>query len=486
LPANRPERDVKALAGQWGIGLLLAGLMAWFWHLQDVAAVHPAASTRNAAAFVLFVSWAAFTMFLARRGRSPGVHDAGGILIVHASQTGFATELAGRTAQALQEGGLAVDLRAIDEVTPVMLARVARVLFVVSTTGEGDAPDIATAFRGEAMHAPLSLNGLGYGVLALGDRDYEDFCAFGRDLDAWLRTSGAMPLFDRVEVDNGDEGALRHWQHQITRIAGTTGAADWTRPAYQPWRLLDRRLLNPGSAGRPCFHVALAPEDPAHLAWEAGDIVEIGPRNAPGDDTAVPHREYSIASVPADGSLQLVIRQMCGADGRLGVGSGWLTEHAPVGGTVDVRVRRNANFHAPSDDRPMLLVGNGTGIAGLRALLKARMARGHLRNWMIFGERHAHIDRLHVDELERWRGVGGIERLDLVWSRESQGSRYVQDRLRAAADDVRRFVTEGASVYVCGSLAGMAPGVDAALRAILGDARMNELASSGRYRRDVY
>jgi sulfite reductase (NADPH) flavoprotein alpha-component len=39
---------------------------------------------------------------------------------------------------------------------------------------------------------------------------------------------------------------------------------------------------------------------------------------------------------------------------------------------------------------------------------------------------------------------------------------------------------------VCGSLAGMAPGVDAALREVLGDATVNDLASSGRYRRDVY
>jgi sulfite reductase (NADPH) flavoprotein alpha-component len=32
----------------------------------------------------------------------------------------------------------------------------------------------------------------------------------------------------------------------------------------------------------------------------------------------------------------------------------------------------------------------------------------------------------------------------------------------------------------------MAPGVDAALRHILGDARVDDLAATGRYRRDVY
>ncbi|MGE7138109.1 sulfite reductase subunit alpha [Luteibacter sp. NPDC031894] len=434
----------------------------------------------------LVLAWVVFTVAFARRGVRGGGQDAGGILVIHASQTGFATELADRTAGALRAGGLEADVRAIDQLSPEALARASRALFVASTTGEGDAPDAATGFRTLAMRAPVALQGLGYGVLALGDRDYDDFCAFGRELDAWLRASGATPLFDRVDVDNGDAASLRHWQHHVTHLAGNVGMADWTRPAYQSWRIVERRLLNAGSAGRPCYHLALAPDDAAHLAWEAGDIAEVGPRHARTDATVLPHREYSIASLPSDGALHLVVRQMRDADGRLGMGSGWLTEHARIGDPIDVRVRRNAGFHAPPDDRPLLLIGNGTGIAGLRALLKARIARGHVRNWLLFGERHAAVDRLHVDELEQWTAEGGIERLDLVWSREGRGPRYVQEKLRMAAAEVRGVVAEGASVYVCGSLAGMAPGVDAALREVLGDATVNDLASSGRYRRDVY
>ena len=49
-------------------------------------------------------------------------------------------------------------------------------------------------------------------VLALGDREYTQFCAFGHQLDDWLRRQGATSLFDLVEVDNADDSALRHWQ----------------------------------------------------------------------------------------------------------------------------------------------------------------------------------------------------------------------------------------------------------------------------------
>ena len=62
-------------------------------------------------------------------------------------------------------------------------------------------------------------------------------------------------------------------------------------------------------------------------------------------------REYSIASVAADGVLQLIVRQAVQADGSLGLGSGWLTEHLPTGGQVLARVRRNSGFHLLDDDR---------------------------------------------------------------------------------------------------------------------------------------
>lgn len=473
--------------GQIAIGIALAAVATWFATLHDFTGTQASDWPRTGLASAMVVGWAVLTVTLHRR-RAPVAVATGSdtIHVVYATQTGYAAELANLTAATLRHGGDAVALQSIDTLTPATLQGAKRMLFIASTTGEGDAPDPATGFSRDVMAGALALQGLSYGLLALGDHDYEDFCAFGHDLDRWLRSSGAVPAFDLVEVDNGDPGALRHWQHHVAEWAGSPEAPDWVRPAYQSWRLVERRLLNPGSAGGPCFHIALAPVDAAHLRWDAGDVVEIGPRRGRDDEQIHPHREYSIASLPSDKTLHLVVRQQRDATGSLGLGSGWLTALADIGDAVDLRVRRNEGFHAPGDDRPMLLIGNGTGIAGLRALLKERVARGHVRNWLIFGERHAGVDRLHVDELERWRADGRVERLDLVWSRETQGPRYVQDRLRAEADDVRSYVDDGAAIYVCGSLAGMAPGVDAALRGILGERAVDDMLADGRYRRDVY
>ena len=73
-----------------------------------------------------------------------------------------------------------------------------------------------------------------------------------------------------------------------------------------------------------------------------------------------------------------------------------------------------------------------------------------------------------------------------MYSRDGAGRVYVQDRLRDAGQVLREWVAEGAVVYVCGSLVGMAGGVDAALREVLGSDAVDELLVLGRYRRDVY
>jgi sulfite reductase (NADPH) flavoprotein alpha-component len=421
------------------------------------------------------------------------VEDDPALLVLHASQTGTAEALALRTAASLREAGCPAEARGLGSLAPSELALRRRVLFVVATYGDGDAPDAARAFARALRDTPPALPDLQYAVLALGDSDYDDsFCGFGRELDDRLRRTGARPLFDRVEVDNEDPAALRHWQHQLALFGDRSDIADWRPPDYRAWRLADRRLLNRGSVGGEAWLVELVPEDPADLRWQAGDVAEIGPRATAGNAATdaggapLPSREYSIASVPEDGRLQLIVRRMTYPDGRPGLGSGWLTCGVDIGGRVDLRVRANPGFRAPRDDRPVLLVGNGTGLAGLRALLKARIAAGHRRNWLLFGERSAAHDGFHSEELEAWRRQGDLQRLDLVFSRDQPERRYVQHALADAAEEVRRWIAEGAAIYVCGSLRGMASGVDETLERILGRATLDAMAADGRYRRDVY
>ena len=445
---------------------------------------------RWGSAIALVAAWAGLCAAMLRR--KPGVAAGGDAdwLVVYASQTGNAEYLAQRTAATLATGGLSARALSIADLDAGTLGRATRALFIASTYGEGDSPDAAARFAGVTMSGnPVAggadLSQLHYAVLALGDSSYANFCGFGRALDAWLAARRATPLFGRIDVDRGDPEAVKGWQHQLSHLAGTSDLPDWEAPAYGEWRILERALLNAGSAGGPLYRIALVPAEGALPGWEAGDLVQVCAPRDPG----LP-REYSIASVPREGRIELLVRLQRkggGSDGSLGAASGWLCLEAGGADTIALRIRAHARFRLGDNAaRPLILVGNGTGLAGLRALLKARIDAGIFDNWLVFGERQAQVDFLCRDELERWRGRGHLARLDTAFSRDGAAPRYVQHVLAEQAEDLRAWIARGAAVYVCGSLQGMASGVHEALSGALGPEALDELAAQGRYRRDVY
>lgn len=407
--------------------------------------------------------------------------------VAYASQTGQAEELALQTAQALHTAGVPVRLAPLSQISLGDLQQADRLLCIASTYGEGDPPDSAVLFARQVMaNAGVTLSHLHVGLLALGDKTYAHFCGFGRQLDQWLMDRGAQALFERIDVDKSDPAALQRWRQHLAHLAGTSDLPDWEAPALQPWRLRARQHLNPGSAGEEVHHLELVPEDAgaALPEWQAGDLVQVEVPTAPGEP-----RDYSIASVPQDGAVHLLVRRTRRADGSPGMASGWLTQAAHAGDTVMLRVRPHGGFRIGDNaPRPLILIGNGTGLAGLRGHMRARVAarQGQVPMWLLFGERNAACDAHYRDEIDAWQRDGWLRRVDWVFSRDQAERLYVQHALAEAADTVREWVADGAAIYVCGSLEGMAGEVNDALQTILGEDALQQLAADGRYRRDVY
>ncbi|RYZ89066.1 MAG: hypothetical protein EOO68_25780 [Moraxellaceae bacterium] len=151
---------------------------------------------------------------------------------------------------------------------------------------------------------------------------------------------------------------------------------------------------------------------------------------------------------------------------------------------MSVRIRSNPAFHAPHASAPMILIGAGTGFAGLRAHLQARCIAGEKENWLIFGERQRAHDRLFGEEIDELKRSGFLTHCDEVFSRDGDG--YVQHKLAAEQDKLLDWLAGGASILVCGSLTGMGAGVEETLTSILGENELQTLRDSGRYRRDLY
>jgi sulfite reductase (NADPH) flavoprotein alpha-component len=478
------------------------------------------------------------------RPSTDGATAPEGVLVAFASQSGTAEGIALRSAAALEAGGLRVTVASLARLDPEQLRHHQRLLLVASSFGEGGPPDAARRFAQRLVQVGGdALAHLRYGLLALGDRHYARFCGFGHALDHALVAAGAQSLFPMIEVDNGDTAALARWRQQLVALRGADAvpaevlADEALAPAFEPWTLSARRLLNPGSLGAPLYEIELAAPPDATAAWRPGALAELQPRLAADTvaallratpwtadapivfqgrhctlaealarsavpapqslvqgldaqalaDALVPlaTRRYSIASLPSEGHVRLLVRQARHEKG-LGIASGWLTAHAPLMAQLPLRLLANPGFAPVADDRPCIFVGNGSGYAGLRGHLRERIERGHRRNWLVFGERQLARDAFFMDELRHWQAAGQVERVDLAFSRDHAPRIYVQDRLREHAGDLRRWVGEGAAIFVCGSLHGMAAGVDEAIEAALGGATLDDLIAEGRYRRDVY
>ena len=454
-------------------------------------------------------------------------------LITYASQTGVAEQLAWRTATRLQEAHQPVQVRPVQQLTESDFKNSPQILFVLSTYGTGEAPDLASNFEKKFLKSSMVLNHLNYAILALGSKEYPDsYCAFGHRVDLWLKQSGAHALFDVIEVDNAHPDDIQKWNTALASATKLELQSMNIEKIFDEWRLSKRELLNPNSQGASAYNLEFTTAN--DTIWQAGDIAEIQPGNSPARVKAflekhqlstqtyvesiestlaqalwnrdlntdvepfanpehlleqlavLPTREYSIASIPSQQVLRLTVRQQFDQNGQLGLGSGWLTEHLGVGEPVALRIRTNPSFHLIDDNRPIVCIGNGTGIAGLMSLLHARIRHDYTENWLIFGERQQACDFFYENTIRAWQSTGMLKRLDLVFSRDQAQKCYVQDILRDQAQILKQWIDADAVIYVCGSIEGMASGVDQALTDILGEIQLDALRAQGRYRRDVY
>jgi hypothetical protein len=98
-------------------------------------------------------------------------------------------------------------------------------LNITSTHGEGDPPQTASDFFDFLDETDVSLRNVRYGMLALGDSGYENFCEAGKRLDRRLAELGATRLTPRKDVDVGEMKSAREWVDDFVRIVATSAAA---------------------------------------------------------------------------------------------------------------------------------------------------------------------------------------------------------------------------------------------------------------------
>lgn len=213
-------------------------------------------------------------------------------------------------------------------------------------------------------------------------------------------------------------------------------------------------------------------------------------------------RLYSIASsqLALEDEVHLTIAVVCyelKSRVRAGVVSGHVATRVGEGDALPVYVQANPRFRLPSDgDRPIVMIGAGTGVAPFRAFVQERAARGARGpSWLFFGERNFRTDFLYQTEWQSSLRAGALSKLSLAFSRDQAEKVYVQQRLCEHGRELFRWLEQGAHVYVCGDATSLAPAVHEALLAIveaeLGSRErageyLRSLEDASRYQRDVY
>ena len=251
---------------------------------------------------------------------------------------------------------------------------------------------------------------------------------------------------------------------------------------------------------------------PPSADWAVGrqiiDLLETAPGKLSAEQLTallrpLPPRYYSIASsrkaVGEEAHLLVAgLRYASQGRSREGVASVDITARHREGNQLKVFLRSNPHFRLPSDnDRPIIMVGPGTGLAPFRGFLQEREAVGAGgRNWLVFGHRNYTHDFLYQLELQDWIKSSLLTRLDVAFSRDQPEKRYVQDTLWDARADLCAWLRDGAALYVCGDANAMAKDVHATLLRILADqgkqddaaakAELDAIRRDGRYLRDVY
>lgn len=450
-------------------------------------------------ASLILAGYTAFTFWCYRKpllsywqkAKKPKVNT----IIAYASESGSAAQLSNELEAKLNAQSKNCICLSLNELTQYPLANIDTLLLVVSTYGEGEAPDNGRYFIGHLTSQQPDLAHLKHAILALGDSNYKQFCQFGLDVNDALSHASSQTIFEPILVDKLAPEAISSWYEKLSdkNILKRNKLEDSVR--VQPdlhskkhthaLTLISRQQVNVGSPGAPLFEINLTV--PSELKWQAGDIAQLHIDNKV--------REYSIASVPEENQLTLLVREQKHPNGKLGLGSGHLCHHTAIDSANNISVRSNPKFHPIDDANKLILIGNGSGLAGLRAHLKHREIKQQKQNWLIYGERCASNDLPWHDQLTAWSKTDHLAQLDFAFSRQTLDSRvevgqshtgYVQDALLAQSEQLKTWITEGAAILICGSLQGMAKGVEDTLIQILGSSALEQLSEEGRYRRDVY
>ena len=217
------------------------------------------------------------------------------LTIVFASESGNSEKLAGDLAKNARKLGFKPNVVDMADLELSTLASAKKLVVIAATWGEGEPPGRATRVYNELMgEGAPRLDGVEFGVLALGDTAYAEFCAVGKKIDERLAALGGKRAVDRVDCDldfaepagKWIEGALKALAPPDAGRGRVIEVDFATKPAAAPntdiveAEITELVNLNSSRSDKETVHLALAFDGPAP-AYQPGDSLDLYPENDP-------------------------------------------------------------------------------------------------------------------------------------------------------------------------------------------------------------
>ena len=217
------------------------------------------------------------------------------LTILYATESGNSERLANAAAKAARKQGLKPTVVDMADLELATLAKAKRLIVIAATWGEGEPPARAARAYAELMgEGAPKLEGIEYGVLALGDSAYADFCTIGQKIDARLEALGAKRVADRVDCDLDFEKPAAEWidttlktlappeAERGTVIAVDFGARQQSAADTGPVEaeVSEWINLNSSRSDKETIHLELA-FDGAAPAYKPGDSLDLYAENDP-------------------------------------------------------------------------------------------------------------------------------------------------------------------------------------------------------------
>jgi len=207
------------------------------------------------------------------------------------TQTGNSETIAETAAEIAKNNNFSTKLASLDDVSMEALQNMENAVFVVSTYGEGEMPDNAHLFW-ESLSSSTApkLENLNFGVLALGDTGYDEFCNAGKMIDVRLEQLGAKRLIKRVDCDVDFETLSNEWidkiiprfnkdeKIELKKTEIDESKVIWNKKNPYMAEISKNKVLSGSGSNKEIRHYEIELED-SGITYEVGDTLNVIPQN---------------------------------------------------------------------------------------------------------------------------------------------------------------------------------------------------------------